>query len=508
MWAAFAEAPKRTPGAYVCPSKACMARQMARHLRVSGKYLDVPLPSQVLFDECPAKNVLWGGQAGPGKSHGVRQWLYRRSLRTPGHEGLLLRENWDELNKTHLRKMEREVPLLGGKFYKSDRMAMFPHKGGEDSIIDCGHMADTEAVSRYLSTEYGAIVPDEASQYPVDPDGVTPLGELSTRARKVYTDVNGQTVRPRFMPVSNPGGPSAGWLKDMFISHEPDLEKYPALKPRFDEEGRQIGGYRADQWAYIPAKLDDNPYQDEEYAETLAVLSKWRYEQLRHGDWDVFGGQFFSEWLGRVHVQSVPVTDGVSWFASLDWGYNAPGCCLWWACLPDGHYHIAREHKFQAKSAEVVAGELKAITRELRAKLRYIAADPALWQKTGHGRGESVAETLQRHGLPVLKGDNDRFNGWMRCHELLREAPDGTPWLTVDPGCRYLVRSIPGQRSAKTDPDDVDTGGDDHAVDAWRYGAMSRPAPGRAGDSSKVPAPWSLGWLKSRNTETPGILAR
>src|SRR5712692_1298429 len=42
--------------------------------------LDVPLPSQVQIDEAQAKNVLWGGQAGPGKSHGIRKWLYRRSL--------------------------------------------------------------------------------------------------------------------------------------------------------------------------------------------------------------------------------------------------------------------------------------------------------------------------------------------------------------------------------------------------------------------------------------------
>jgi hypothetical protein len=88
--------------------------------------------------------------------------------------------------------------------------------------------------------------------------------------------------------------------------------------------------------------------------------------------------------------------------------------------------------------------------------------------------GESIAETLQRHGLPMLKGDNDRKNGWQRCHELLRMAPDGRPWLTVDVSCTYGLRSLPAQMSDKRDPDDVNTGGDDHWVDAWRYGAMSR----------------------------------
>lgn len=286
--------------AWLCPED--YRRQVALALMIEDKKhgkrcLDVPLPSQAQFDECPAKNVLWGGQAGPGKSHGVRKWLYRRSLLVPGHEALLLRENNEQLEKTHLRKMAFELPLLGAKLV--DRTARFSN----GSFIDCGHMADAEAVSRYLSTEYGAIVPEEASVYPVDSEGVTPLAELSTRARKVYQDINGRVVRPRFMPVSNPGGASSPWLLDMFVDHTPDFDKYPKLRPVFDAHGVQTKGYRAEQWAYIPAKLDDNPYQDPEYEETLAVLSKWRYEQLRTGDWHVFSGQFFSQWQASVHVR-------------------------------------------------------------------------------------------------------------------------------------------------------------------------------------------------------------
>ena len=428
--------------------------------------LNVPLPSQAVFEECQAKNILWGGQAGPGKSHGVRWWLYKRSLTAPKHEALLTRENWEQLEKTHMRRMQEELPMLGAEMVGTE--ARFSNR----SFIDCGHMADAKAVNRYLSTEYGAIVPDEASQYPVTPEGVTPLAELSTRARKVYVDRDGATVGPKFVPVTNPGGPSAAWLRDFFIDHTPDFEAFPQLRSKYDPA----------QWVYIPARLDDNPYLDQDYETSLAVLSKWRYEQLRHGDWDVFSGQFFSEWTPHKHVQTLAIGPGIEWFASLDWGYNAPGVCLWWACLSDGHYHIAREHKFVGKSAETVAGEIRRITHELRiSQLRYVAADPSMWAKTGHGRGESVAETLQRRGLPMRRGDNDRLNGWLRCHELLADAPDGTPWITVagDPHCKYLRRSLPAQVSDKHDPDDINTGGDDHAVDALRYGAMSRPAPTR-----------------------------
>src|SRR5262249_46978995 len=96
------------------------------HLKVGEAVcLNVPLPSQVLFEECPAKNVLWGGQAGPGKSHGVRWWLYKRSLLVPGHEALLTRENWEQLEKHHIRAMAKELPLFGARLV--DRTARFPN---------------------------------------------------------------------------------------------------------------------------------------------------------------------------------------------------------------------------------------------------------------------------------------------------------------------------------------------------------------------------------------------
>ena len=287
--------------AWLCPTKACRERQLA-HAQVGGtkakrQALFIPLPSQVPLWESPQRKILWGGQAGPGKSTGGRRWLYDRSMQVPEHEALILRENWEQLDKTHLRRMEREVEALGGRFYKSDRKVEFG-KGSTASIIDCGHMADMEAVSRYLSTEYNAILADEASLYPVDAEGTTPLAELSTRARKIgYHRETKDAITPKFVPVTNPGGPSAQWLADMFIWHTPDFERYPKLRQE----------YRPEDWLYIPARLDENPYLDPEYETSLAVLNKVRYEQLRNGDWTVFSGQFFSEWLPSMHVAEAVV---------------------------------------------------------------------------------------------------------------------------------------------------------------------------------------------------------
>jgi hypothetical protein len=197
-------------------------------------------------------------------------------------------------------------------------------------------------------------------------------------------------------------------------------------------------------------------------------------------------------------------------FASCDWGFNSPGCFLWWVCLPDGHLHIVQEYKFSQTSAELVADRVKLMTRDVGVKrLQYVACDPSMKAKTGHGRGESIMETLQRKGLPMRPSDNDRVLGWLRVHELLQVSSDGTPWLTIEPTCKYLIRSIPAQMSDKKNPDDIDTGGDDHAVDALRYGAMSRPSPLSKAVRAKVYPPMSLGALTQQGTQARmGVLAR
>jgi len=45
------------------------------------------------------------------------------------------------------------------------------------------------------------------------------------------------------------------------------------------------------------------------------------------------------------------------------------------------------------------------------------------------------------------------------------------------PDCKYAIRTIPSLVHSKTDPEDVDTEGEDHAADADRYGFMARPSP-------------------------------
>lgn len=482
-----------------CPTPECRKRQREHGLglqekRKGWRWIYVPTPRQVDLDACAAKYILGGGSAGPGKSHGGRFRKYRRALRIPGYEGLLVRKTFPELEKTHLRRMALEAPLIGAEFIESKRLMRFPN----GSLIECGHMEDADAVAKYLSSEYDDITVDEGST--LDPKA---LLELSTRARTSKPAVLAEGGA-KFIVLSNPGGPAASMLLDLFIDHSPDFEEYPALEEVYDPA----------EWVYIGATLDDNPYIDPAYMKQLAVLPKWRYEQLRHGDWRVFSGQFFSQWQERKHKQDLNPSPDCRWFRSMDWGRNQPGCVLWWAILPDHKLHIRREFKFQGMDEPEVAAGIKKIDAELGIKVSYTACDPSLKNKTGASHkdgeftGQFIAETLGHYGVPCIGADNNRFNGWQRCSALLRDAPDGSPWLTVHSDCRYLLRSIAAAVSDKNDPDDVDTKSDDHALDAWRYGAMSRPNPAMPHKSQRTFAPGTMGALRQGVTRAANAMRR
>lgn len=331
-------------------------------------------------------------------------------------------------------------------------------------------MEDPKDVNKYLSRERDEIVVDEGSLFQP-----RPLLELSTRARSSKPAVRAAGFRGLFRIYTNPGGPASTMLRDLFIDHAPDFDQFPKkFKLR----------YRPEEWVYIPGMLEDNPYLDDAYADDLLVLEPWRYEQLRHNNWDVVAGLFFEQFKARKpYVQDLgDIGDSVEWFRSMDWGYVNPGCFLWWACLPDGILYVRREYKFSHTLIGEVSHEVHERTRDLGlSRVRYSVADPSLWKTYQGDTGETIQETFMKppNRLPMLAGDNNRESGWQRIRELLKLRPDGNPTLIIHPDCRYLIRTLAAAVSSKTNPEDVDTHIDDHALDALRYGAMSRPAPTR-----------------------------
>ncbi len=498
-------------GLWWCPTDRCRDRQrkwaiaiqeqswVSGKLSVKWRYWWLPTPAQVQCLEMPGARKLIGGAAGFGKSDLARKGAYRLAMTLPGLSVLLLRKTNPELERTHIRAMRREEYELGGEsrsvFRWMEQAKECRFQNG--SVIECGYMDDDSAVQKFLSSEYDLIIPEEAVQYPPDP-----LMELMSRARSSKPAVKAAGGPWVWLP-SNPGGPSHHLLKQLFIDKRPDTERYPAMAHH----------YKSDDWQFFRAVLDDNPYIDPDYEKlSLSGLRKTRYEQLRHGDWDAAEGQFFEMFSARTHTRVLTPHAGAQWVEAFDWGYTQKACWGAFWHVGDNHWHCQLAMTWTKYEPE----EAARVIREARAGLGYVkptygVADPKIFSED---RGESIAETMARHGVRWTRAtnrraDTEREMGWPRLASWFRVDPDtDVPWLTFDPdAAAYLVRTIPALLADPHNPEDVDTALDDHGADMTRYFVMSRP-PLAKHQRVALPAaaPLSAAWFRARQAVSPGVL--
>lgn len=442
-----------------------------------------PTPRAVSFHASKVPNILYGGAAGGSKSHSARWDAYRHCWSIPGFVAIIMRRTFQELKRNHMRFVAQESERINtwlGKdamnFIPTEFELRFPHNG---SLIIFGHCQNPGDEEKYLSDEYDAFYPDEIATFTKE----QVLG-VASRLRSTK-----RGIHPRLGATSNPGGAHTLWCVQYFITRDVDRDENPRYNPQ--------------EWAFIPARLYDNPYlMDADgtfttYENRLYARGEMRRRQLLDGDWTAIVGQFFPEFSDR-HILHLDIPAGTRIERWIDWGYSKPGVCHWVACLSNGHLHVFREYLFRQTVASDVARHIVEETRDVlrqipQARLAKSVADPSMFSLDGH-TGESYAETFGRCGVPLIKGDNQRVLGWGRLRHWLQNAPDGLPWLTFDPSCTYTHRTIPSLISDKNDPEDVDTEGEDHAADADRYGVMARPAPTDTVRPRKEYLPDTVGW--------------
>ena len=99
-------------------------------------------------------------------------------------------------------------------------------------------------------------------------------------------------------------------------------------------------------------------------------------------------------------------------------------------------------------------------------------ADPSIWDAS---RGVSIEETAAACGVYFDKGDNARIPGWMQVHYRLAFDENGIPMLYCFENCKGFIRTIPNLVFSTTNPEDLDTTGEDHIADELRYLCMARP---------------------------------
>jgi phage terminase large subunit len=472
---------------------------VALRIRQSGelRLLYSAQPRQDELHACPSPNILYGGQAGGGKSHALRWHGIMNCLMRSGLRVLLLRREFKDLETTHLLEIPKELPIEGedaiAAYNDGKHRLTFTHPGEKPSVMVFGHCRTMKALAGYLSSQWDIILVDEGSHF--DPQM---LRMLRTRLR---TSLAG--VRPQFIVGTNPGGEAHLWLKARFITKNPtDSRKY-----------------RPELWAFISSALEDNAYLDaDQYEEQFSEVSDAEYRAYRQGDWDAFAGQYFTEWQRSRHTVAGDTFELEDWHevaAGMDWGYSpSPGTVEIARFDQFGRGTVYKELVFRESSATEAAQQLWARLDQPAEYRMTIWGDSAMWTPQAAKGGVSIAEEFNaeltrlkdeaglEHAPVLVQANKDRMNGWHRCHQFLKIRPDPvapgeeSPWLMLvndhpetGLGCPYLIETLPAQVHDDKQNGDLKKGATDHGCDALRYLLIAREPIAQLPDHKKPAKP-------------------
>lgn len=427
--------------------------------------LRIPPPSekQRRFFKSKARFVGYGGARGGGKSWAMRTKLALMCFRYAGLKCLLLRRTLPELKENHLIPLIR---LLGDtvSYKASDRVFEFPN----GSYLKLGYCDKEADIYRYQGQEFDVIGVEECTHFTWEQ-----VSFLMTANRTVRSD-----FKPRMFFTGNPGGVGHTWFRRLFIKRV------------------YMKGERSEDYEFIPATVDDNRIlmeRNPEYVTVLDSLPEKLRQAHRFGNWDVFDGQFFEELRDNpdgyairrnTHIIKAfePPRDW-KYYRSFDFGYAKPFSCGWWARDHDGIlYRILELYGCTGTANEGVKwtpdrifAEIRRIESEhpyLKGRTVHGVADPSIWDQS---RGEAIATTAAKHGVYFTPGDNKRIPGWMQVHYRLAFDENGRPLMYVFDNCNAFRRTMPLLQFSNTNPEDLDSDGEDHVADEVRYLCMMCP---------------------------------
>ena len=398
------------------------------------------------------REVLLAGPAGTGKSRACLEKMNLVAMQAP-IRGAIVRKVRKTLSQAALVTWEEKVlpkphPC---RFWTEDQ----EYRYGSGAVVAVCGLDDPEKIK---STEFDLIYVQEATE----------LDQLDWELL-VSRLRNGVLSYQQLMADCNPADPYH-WLKQRC-----DSGKCQLLDTRHEDNPVLFDHGRAE-WTTFGRN----------YLETLDTLTGFTYQRLRLGQWVAAEGMFFTEWNPRIHVVDEPLGGlDPEWprWVSVDYGFAAPWCALWFARDPESRVvYCYRERYASGLRDEEQAELIRAASEGERIVLRVL--DPSMFNARTEAQRPSIAQVYGSVLGEVVAGMNNRRTGWSVVRAALA-AGDGGPRLRLIRGaCPNLERTLPAMVRDPLDPEDVadklkGQKTEDHAVDALRYGLAAEAQPER-----------------------------
>ena len=432
--------------------------------------LGTPNPKKEIFLRSTKKHIAYGGARGGGKSWSVRTKATLLALYYPGIKIIILRRTYADLWNNHIMELRKTLEPAIATYRDSEKAMIFPN----GSRIRFGYCAAEGDVLQYQGQEYDVIFIDEATQFT----------EFMYNCL-VACNRGANSFPHRIYLTANPGGVGHAWVKRLFIDRD------------------YIGAERPDDYEFISAKVYDNTVlveSDPDYVRMLESLPENMRKAWLDGDWNVFEGQYFTEWRDDIHVMD-PIELPTWWrrYFAMDYGLDMLAG-YWIAVDGEGQAYVYREIYESGLIASEAAGKIKDLNGA--DEIEQWLAPPDLWNRR-NDTGRSVADIFMEQDIPLTRVDNDRINGWQDVHEWLKpydtkdiatgEAKKAAG-LRFFRNCRNAIRCIPMVQYDAHKPNDVASDPHEltHAPDAIRYFCSGRPYAGKPPEKNRKVLPPEL----------------
>jgi phage terminase large subunit len=410
-----------------------------KKVKIGGK----PNARQAEFFASRAKYTAYGGARGGGKSWALRRKLVGLCLNYAGIKCLLIRRTYAELRANHLNPFLKEYGEIL-QYSEAEKAILFQN----GSRIFLGYCASERDVQRYQGQEYDIIAIDEATQ----------LSEYQFSIFKA--SLRGVNDFPkRIYLTCNPGGIGHSWVKRLFIDRHFHQNEDPL------------------EYRFVSAMVYDNEVllkSDPSYVEQLKALPQRLRDAWLYGKWDVFEGQFFSEFDESKHViEADAIPKNTKRYLAFDYGLDMLAVLL---LAKDGEDNLYVERELCCQN--LTLGEAAERIADFASGLRveYAVASPDLWNRR-QDSGKSGFEIMQSvRAMPLMiAADDRRIPGWRVLKEYLSER-EGKPRLYICRCCSNLISSMQALLCDKNRIEDASSEPHSitHTPEALRYAVMSR----------------------------------
>ena len=429
--------------------------------------IGTPTPKQIAFLEAQTRFVGYGGARGGGKSWAARVKAVLLAINKPGIQILLLRRTFPELKENHVIPLKRMLKDIA-HYSETGHSFTFPN----GSRIVLGYCKAEADVLQYQGQAYDVVFMEEATQFT----------EFQFQCLTESNRISGLcTVKfePRFYITCNPGGVGHAWVKRLFIDKQ------------------YKNSEREEDYTFIKSLVYDNDFimeNDPGYVRMLENLPEDRRKAMLYGDWDVYEGQYFSEFDREIHVIK-PFNLPAEWRRYFVMDYGLDMLAGYWIAVDElGRAYPYREIYRSGLTISDAIREIKANTTE---EIFQYIAPPDMWNRR-QDTGKSVADIFAEQGIYLYRAKNDRVMGWYNVKEWLKigidEYGQKTSALRIFENCYNLIRCFPLAQYDDKNPNDVAKEPHEitHALDAIRYFCAGRPMPAILHKEGKKQLPFAL----------------